>query len=336
VDAHAPRLPLLLDYVRDYPRDALIVDQAITAISFSGRADREEYRLRLLRDLDRSYGEDWWFDSALAFALHEVGRLEEARRLCERSLTNRPTNAGAVHSYAHLFYEAADNTGGTRFLRPWLERYDPRAMLHSHLSWHLALFELQRGEPDVAHRILREAILPTSNRNSAVVDGASLLWRLALDGYSNNGAEWRLIAAIASTIGREASPFLSMHAAFAYGSCGDEGSIAALERAVDLAQVRGSGRGLGLTIIRAITAFVRGDRATCVRLLAPIEKEFHRIGGSRAQWEILEETLVMAYFSLGQYEEAMPLVRRRVARRATPRDLHWLQLADGYVPAAAR
>ena len=54
----------------------------------------------------------------------------------------------------------------------------------------------------------------------------------------------------------------------------------------------------------------------------------HRMGGSHAQWEIFEETMVACYLVLERYDDAIRLVRRRLARRASPRDLGWLDRAD--------
>jgi hypothetical protein len=54
----------------------------------------------------------------------------------------------------------------------------------------------------------------------------------------------------------------------------------------------------------------------------------HRIGGSHAQWELFEETMVACYLELARYEDALRLVRRRLARRASPRDQKWLARAS--------
>src|SRR5439155_312133 len=65
-------LELIEEHVAEFPRDALLVNQASSSIGFGGRVDREEFRLAQLERLAPAYGEDWWFQSALAFAYHEV------------------------------------------------------------------------------------------------------------------------------------------------------------------------------------------------------------------------------------------------------------------------
>ena len=46
----------------------------------------------------------------------------------------------------------------------------------------------------------------------------------------------------------------------------------------------------------------------------------HRVGGSHAQWELFEETMVVSYLALERFDAALRLVRRRLRvapRRAT-------------------
>jgi len=73
---------------------------------------------------------------------------------------------------------------------------------------------------------------------------------------------------------------------------------------------------------------VAGDPAGALAHLQPVEGEFHRVGGSHAQWELFEETMVSCYLALERYDDARRLVRRRLQRRASPRDLGWLERAN--------
>ena len=148
-------LDLVAEHVADFPRDALLVNQASSAIGFAGRPDREEHRMAFLERLAPAYGDDWWFQSALAFTYHEVDRYEDSRRLSERSLQQYPGNAGASHNLAHIYFETLDTDAGAAFLADWLAGYDPRASFHCHLAWHLAMFELHRGRYAQALRDLR-------------------------------------------------------------------------------------------------------------------------------------------------------------------------------------
>jgi hypothetical protein len=82
-----------------------------------------------------------------------------------------------------------------------------------------------------------------------------------------------------------------------------------------------------LPIVHGIAAFAAADYAGALAHLEPVEREMHRIGGSHAQWELFEETMVVCYLELARFDDALRLVRRRLARRASPRDQKWLERA---------
>jgi len=84
-------LGLIEEHLSEFPRDALLVNQAGSSIGLGGRADREELRAAFVERLGAAYGDDWWFQSSLAFAYLEVGRYAESRRLSERSLQQYPS-----------------------------------------------------------------------------------------------------------------------------------------------------------------------------------------------------------------------------------------------------
>ena len=89
-----------------------------------------------------------------------------------------------------------------------------------------------------------------------------------------------------------------------------------------------------LPLVQGTAAFAAGDHAGALRLFEPVEAEMHRIGGSHAQWEIYEETMVQCYLALERYDDATRLVRRRLGRRASPRDQQWLARASARGTAA--
>ena len=323
-------LALIEEHVREFPRDALLVHQGSSTLGFGGRPDRQAFRLAFIEGLAPAYGDDWWFQSALSFAYHEVGRFAESRRLSEASLAPCPANANASHHIAHVCYETLDAKGGVAFLDEWLAGYDRRAPFHCHLAWHLALFELHEGRYRRALDVFERDILPSSNPRLTVMDGTALLWRFALYGCHAGALPWAPLAALAAKVSRPGFVFGDVHAAFAYAGSGD---TAALAKLVDrLRALGGEGHptatAVGVPLVEGAAAFAAGDWAGAIGHLAPIEAEMHRMGGSHAQWEIFEETLVVCHLKLGRSDEAARLLRRRLAGRASPRDLYWLGRAE--------
>lgn len=76
-------------------------------------------------------------------------------------------------------------------------------------------------------------------------------------------------------------------------------------------------------ICLAFLAFADEDYATCVRILEPVAAEAVRIGGSGAQREIVEDTLLVALMRSGETAKARALLDRRLHRRPSPRDTRW-------------
>jgi hypothetical protein len=65
------------------------------------------------------------------------------------------------------------------------------------------------------------------------------------------------------------------------------------------------------------------DYAGCARLLEPLASEVARIGGSGAQREIIEDTLLVALMRGGETGKARDMLDRRLSRRPSPRDAVW-------------
>jgi hypothetical protein len=58
-------------------------------------------------------------------------------------------------------------------------------------------------------------------------------------------------------------------------------------------------------------AFEHGDFSTAIETFAPLAAENERIGGSRAQHDLIEFTLLKAYLSADRLEEAQRLISAR-------------------------
>jgi tetratricopeptide (TPR) repeat protein len=328
---------LVDEHVAEFPRDAVLVNQTSSAIALAGRPDRELHRVAFLARLAPAYGDDWWFQSALSFTYHEVDRFEEARRLSEASLRQYPANASAAHNLAHIAFETLDIDAGAAFLDDWMAGYDRRAHFHCHLAWHQAMFALHEGRYARALEIFDRDIIGSSNLRSTMTDGTALLWRIRLDRANERALPWRALADIAERVSRPGYLFGEAHAALAYAACGDEAGLTRLKdglRALDAKGHAFAGR-VVLPLVEGAGAFGMGDFAGALRHFEPVEAEMHRIGGSHAQWEIFEETMIHCYLETERYDDATRLVRRRLTRRASPRDRRWLERASAGRAGAA-
>lgn len=314
------------EHLAQWPRDAMVLAPATGVfglIGFSGRREREEELYQLLRGLALHYGDDWWFNCVHAFAASESGRLDEAWRLIEPSMTANPRNAHGAHIRVHVLHEMGEMARALEYLEGWMPGFDRRGLLHCHLSWHVALTALSLGETERAWEAYRAGVHPGGSWGppiNVVSDATSFLWRAELAGGARRPELWREVHDYAlKSFPKAGLPFADVHTAVA---CVADGDMATLERLVgELRERLAAGKlpagGVVPTIAEGFAAYARGDWNGAIRHFEAALPGTVRIGGSRAQRDLVEHTLIAAYLKAGRTEDARGLVARRVDRRAT-------------------
>ncbi len=304
ISGQVPRsLELTREHLVDHPRDAFALAPScgvFGTIGFSGRVGREEEQLELLEPLATHYGDDWWFLSVLAFALLETGQWTEGRELAERSLGLRPTNAHGAHTLAHALYESGDDDDALGFMSDWMPGSDRESLLHCHLWWHYALLLLMTGRHDDADRAFAENCLPGTTGSPSInvfTDSASYLWRSELAGVARDTSRWEAVRGYYEESFRRPIVFVDAHAGLPYAALGQTEQLEACIG--QLEELGESGRlpagTTAVTLNRAYEAFAAGRWADVIDLLEPMMGEVVRIGGSRAQRDLLTNTLLAAY-----------------------------------------
>ena len=331
----APALQSIHEHVKDFPCDAFALSQATGVyglIGFSGSPDRNQEQVQLLESLQADYGDDWWFLSALAFAQIEHFRFEPARRNAERSLQLRRENGYGAHAMAHVHYEFGESSDGATFLSDWLAGYDRTAELHTHLSWYHALFLLNQADFAAVLRLYRDSIRPQASQSGAlalIADSASILWRSQLYG-ADRELPWDEVRDFArATFTKPGLMWADVHCALAYAGAADEAGLGQLIDALRARHAAGKIRAGEVVpaLAEAIAAFAHADYDGAIRILEPVQDQIVRIGGSHAQRELFEDTLLEAYLRAGQLDKAETWLRARLDRRPSPRDLQWLNRA---------
>ena len=318
-------------HLDEYPRDALVLSMLIGAFglyAFSGRADHDAAKLAVCERAAAHYGDDWWFLSFLGWSHTEAGNLATGRSLSERAMALRSANANAAHGLSHAMFEQGDMAAGREFLTAWLPAHDRQSFLHGHLTWHIALMALDDGDLDTALAIYQQQIKPADRPYPPLnifTDGASLLWRLALAGQTGLESHWREIAAYGDQYFPQAGAhFADVHHALAAAATGSD----ALEDRMAQLEARAAAGKLApgrsaIDICRGIKAFADGDNAGAIRLLEPVIADVVRFGGSHAQRELWEDTLIVAYLRGGHADRAGRLISGRLDRRPSARDAAW-------------
>ncbi len=324
---------LVDEHLIDFPTDTLAMRVAqrlyMLGCFGAGVPDFPNHLMKMMTKVAPANGDDWAFLGQYAFAHHETNQPAKAMDLATRSLEGNPQNAVACHSVTHSYFEQGDAANGGRWLADWLDAFDRRASYNVHLSWHLALFELAQGRYQQALDLYETHIRPgVQARNLAnLADSASLMWRLQIYSGETPGKPWdevRVQAAPAAD--SPGAAFRDCHAALAFAGSGDTD---ASQRLVDRLTAQGEkgddlAREMILPIAQGAAAFAAGDYAEAANLMGPTYPMMARIGGSHAQREVFEDTLLESYVRAGMYDEAKSMLEERLSRRSSPRDTYWM------------
>ncbi len=294
------------EHVRDYPRDVLVAQTGMGVfglIGFSGRPGREAEHLAWTTSLAPHYGDDWWFLGQHGFAQVEVGQLAPGRRNLERSLEDNPRNANSAHYQGHVLYEYGQHAASLDWLDTWLADYDHRGHLTCHLYWHVALSAIYAGDVERVRRTWLDSVAPevaVGAPLNVLTDGVALLCRAQLAGMPLCEDGWRRMSDYAAK--RFPLPgiaFADVHAALGHAMAGERERLDTLlgKRGDSLPDLLGS-------LCEAFAAVAEADWERAVRAFTGIMAEHERIGGSRAQRDLLEYLLAGSLLRQGYSAEA--------------------------------
>jgi hypothetical protein len=196
--------------------------------------------------------------------------------------------------------------------------------LYSHLSWHLALGDLEAGNAAAAFKLFKEAFSPDVHSGpprGKLNDGVSFLWRRELAGHPRDAEAWRMMHDFAdSAFPRAGVAFSDMHIALAQAVAGDDAALEARARQIDelARQARYPSGPCVPAVSRGFAAFERGDFAAAIDALEPIAGELERLGGSRAQLDLVVFTLAKAYLGADRPDDARRMLTARQRPSPTP------------------
>jgi hypothetical protein len=309
----AAAIPMILDHVKSWPRDAMVLSPITSVfglIGFSGESGREARQLAVLQPFIPIYGNDWWFCTALAFAEIELHDFKNGQRNIETALLGNPRNAYAAHVRSHLFYELGERKEGLRFLNEWAKSYPKEGTIHCHVSWHQAIWSLETGLRDDAWRIYANDLHPGGSwgpQLNVLTDSASFLARAEMAGEKVDPALWKAISQYASQwFPNSGIAFADMHSALAFAMAGDGDALRVIVEGA-----KGPAADIIAPIARGFDAFARQNWSEAIRELRPVLATHERVGGSRAQRDLLEYTVTSALVRNGQASEARTFIATR-------------------------
>jgi hypothetical protein len=313
---------MLEDVTAQHPRDLLALQAGHQVDFFTGDS-------RMLRDRIARVRPHW--NDAMpghhavlgmhAFGLEETGGYAQAERTGRQAIELQSRDTWAWHAVAHVHEMRNAPKDGIAWLEPNAAHWSRDSFFAVHNWWHLALFKLEQDRHDEVLAMYDASIGgPGSGVVLDMIDQSAMLWRLALRGV-DVGDRWQPLAerwAPHATAGNYA--FNDLHAMIAFASAG-RGDLAAQLREAQRVVLASDGDNraftaeVGEAATRAVQAFVAGDYLTVVALLRAIRSSAHRFGGSHAQRDLLDLTLIEASLRGNDRPMAAALAAERAAMR---------------------
>jgi tetratricopeptide (TPR) repeat protein len=318
--------------VVDYPRDQLAVQIAHLGDFFLGQSTMLRDRMaQVLPHWDASIPGYGYLLGMHSFGLEETGLYERAEDTGRRALELNRRDPWAVHAVAHVMEMQGRLRDGIDWLGSRVEDWSIDNGLAFHNWWHLAVHHLDFAEYDRVLELYDTRIRPQQTTVALqMIDASAMLWRLTLRGV-DVGARWQPLADAWAPIANEGFyAFNDTHATMAFVGAGQwtrvEETLSSMERA---AQGTGTNammtREVGLPLARGIAAFGRGRYADAIEHITPARAHAHLFGGSHAQRDIVQLTLLEAALRSGNAALARALASERTdVKRTSP--FNWRML----------
>lgn len=318
---------ILEDVAVAHPRDGLAL-QAGHLLDFL-RGDSRMLRDRIARAMP-AWSPDMPTYHALlgmlAFGLEETGYYERAEGVGRKAVDLEPRNGWAQHAVAHVLEMQDRRAEGVAWMRGNVDAWTHESFFAIHNWWHLALYHLGLGEIEEVLALYDGPIFgPRSEAAFDLLDAAALLWRLNLRGI-DVGQRWNDLADIyARRGGFGGYAFDDCHAVVAFVGAGrlDEAEAVlriqsdVLAMPIDNAEYV---RDVGIPLIEGFVAFGRNDYRTCVDRLRLVRNGAARFGGSHAQRDLIDLTLLEAAGRDRQHDLAKALWAERSAAKPLAKD----------------
>jgi hypothetical protein len=333
----------------EHPRDALALQWAQLWDFYRG--DAANLRARPARALPEWDEDDPLYAHVLAlwaFGLEENQCYAQAEEAGRRALALDARAPWAVHAVAHVMEMQGRFDDGAAWLRTHQPAWAEGNGFAAHLWWHSALFRLEGMDVAGTLRILDKHLAGDALQIGLQrVDAASLLWRLHLQG-ADVAARGRALAdawCAQHVPGHYA--FNDVHALMALLAAGEAAQADAqvarcAERAMTAEDARrdnhAMAREVGLPLARALLAFAKGDHDSAADQLYAVRTHAARFGGSQAQRDVIDQTLLAAC-ARGRGRKALGravLNERLLAKPVTPLTRQWADAMGGASERAQR
>ena len=302
-----------------HPRDLLALKVVQDLYFFLGnRLELRDSAARVLPAWPRGLSGWGYVQGIYAFGLEENADYRQAESRARAALDHNPGDVWSVHALAHVFEMEGSQRDGVEFLTASADHWSG-SFFAIHNWWHRTLYHLELGEIDEALRLYDAPIRAgRSTQWLDVVDAAALLWRLSLFGVDVTDRAAQLAADIDNLVGDPVYIFNDWHALMAFGLAGDRARVERVilaNRHLTAPTNRAAAQRAGLDLLEAFAAFAAGRPDRAIDLLIDIRPRANAVGGSHAQRDVIDLTLIAAAARADDDSLARALVAERVARK---------------------
>jgi tetratricopeptide (TPR) repeat protein len=255
-----------------------------------------------------------------AFGLEETANYGRAEDVGRHALSLNPHDPWAVHAVQHVFEMQGRIHDGVQWLNATSANWADTALAF-HNWWHLALHQLELADIPAALDVYDRLVHPKETGVALeLVDASQLLARIQLRG-GTVGTRWQALADCWSKTAEGGFyVFNDLHALLAFAFAGREQEtkrmLTAFEKsAAGIGTNAENVRAVGLPIALAIVAMASGRPAEALQHLQPIRSRSYRIGGSHAQRDLVQLTVIGAALASGNARLARAIAAERTEQK---------------------
>ncbi len=273
-----------------------------------------------------------------AFGLEECGDYDRAEDTGREALEINPRDSWAVHAVTHVMEMMGRQRDGIEWLTSrqadWAYEGNFFAV---HNWWHLALYHLDMAQYD---RVLELYDGPIRGDNSIavldLVDAAALLWRLSLLGEDVGSSRWSEVTDSWMNYFEDGIyAFNDLHLMMGLAATERFDEADNLVNSLQQSDVGNANtnqlalQSIGLSACRGFLAFAKGQYDEAVEHLLPVRHRAFHFGGSHAQRDILNLTVIEAMLRAGQHSLARSVLNERLALKPNSPQ-NWKMVARVY------